>query len=231
MKKLFFALSIAAVTAFASCSPKGANTPLKTAKDSLSYAIGFNFGQMALQIPTEDIDLDIVSGVIKSIVAGDSSKLTDTQLQEIFVNYFNVILPAKQQEASRGDFEKVLKENPKAVKDEQVGIIYEIIAEGDLTLRPEVADTALLHYTGTLFDGTVFDSSVERGEPVNFAPVGNTIPGFSAGVNKIGPGGKIKVWIPSALAYGPSGRGQIPANANLIFEIEVLEVTKAATEE
>ncbi|MFI3261949.1 MAG: FKBP-type peptidyl-prolyl cis-trans isomerase [Rikenellaceae bacterium] len=230
MKKLFFALSVVALSTFASCSSSiGTNPSVKTAKDSLSYAIGVNFGQTIKQsgIPMEDLDFNVLASAIMTIAEGNESALTDTQLQEVFTNYFQVVLPAKQEEKSTAEFAKVLKENPKAVKDEQVGIVYEISAEGDLTQKPELNDTVMIHYTGMLFDGTVFDSSVERGEAVRFAPLKNTIPGFNAAAKMIGPGGKIKVWIPSALAYGPSGSGPIPPSSNLIFEIEVISVEKA----
>lgn len=228
MKKLFFAISMVALGSFASCNQVGGNPSISNTKDSLSYAIGVNFGQMLKQsgVPAEDVDLNVVSGAINAICSGDSSKLTDAQIQEVMANYFTKVLPAKQIAANAEVFKNLAKENPNAISDES-GILYEIIKEGDMTQTAQPQDSAMIHYTGSLFDGTVFDSSVERGEPVNFAPLQNTIPGFNIAAGKIGVGGKVKVWIPSDLAYGPQGQGPIPANANLIFEIEIISVNKA----
>lgn len=230
MKKLFIAATVVAFGALASCNTTiGTNPTVKTTKDSLSYCIGTQFGTMLKQasIPSDDLDLKVVIESMNSIIAGDTSKLTAQQTQEIMTNYFTVVLPKRVKENSAKEFEKILKENPKAVKAEN-GLVYEIIEEGDLSMKPELQDTATLHYTGTLMDGTKFDSSVDRGEPLKFAPLQNSIAGFNQGVSLIGPGGKIKIWIPSELGYGAQGQGPIPANADLIFDVELISVSKAA---
>jgi FKBP-type peptidyl-prolyl cis-trans isomerase len=84
-----------------------------------------------------------------------------------------------------------------------------------------------VHYTGTLVDGTVFDSSVQRGEPVEFA-LGEVIPGWTEGLQKTNKGGKIKLYVPSQLGYGDDGKGSIPPGATLIFEVELLDIKPAA---
>lgn len=231
MKNLFIAVSVLVLGTITSCSTSiGTNPSINTTKDSLSYSIGFQLGQMLKQggFPKEDIDIVVISETMNGILAGDSSRMTDQQIQEVMTNYFTVVLPAKQAEKSSVELTKVKEENPNAIEEEN-GLIYEIIEEGDATMKPNITDTVTIHYTGELLDGTVFDSSVDRGEALKFAPLANTIPGFNQAATKIGVGGKIKVWIPANLGYGPQASGAIPANSNLFFEIEIISLNKAVT--
>ena len=111
------------------------------------------------------------------------------------------------------------------VKTTQSGLQYEIISEGKGP-RPTVEDTVRVHYTGTLIDGTKFDSSVDRGEPAKFGLL-QVIPGWTEGLCLLPEGSKAKLYIPARLAYGERGAGNmIPPYATLIFEIELLEVIK-----
>jgi len=119
-----------------------------------------------------------------------------------------------------------LKKNP-AILSTPTGLHYEIIAPGSDT-KPKPTDTVKVHYTGKLVDGTVFDSSVQRGEPVEF-PLGGVIPGWTEGLQLVGAGGKLKLYIPSSLGYGEQGAGNtIPGNATLIFDVELLEIKAPA---
>lgn len=127
----------------------------------------------------------------------------------------------KADAASAGYFEE-LKKNPKILSTPS-GLHYEIIQDGT-GAKPVASDTVKVHYTGKLVDGTVFDSSVERGEPVEF-PLGGVIPGWTEGLQLVGVGGKIKLHIPSKLGYGAQGAGgSIPPNATLVFDVELLEI-------
>ena len=114
-----------------------------------------------------------------------------------------------------------LKEN-KAIVETPSGLRYEIVKEGDKT-APKPTETVKVHYTGTLIDGTVFDSSVQRGEPAEF-PLDQVIPGWTEGIQKMSKGGKIKLYVPPQLAYGDDGRPGIPPASTLIFEVELLEI-------
>jgi FKBP-type peptidyl-prolyl cis-trans isomerase FklB len=123
--------------------------------------------------------------------------------------------------------EEFLAENAKreGVVVTESGLQYEVMTavEGDAA-KPTAADTVSVHYHGTLIDGTVFDSSVERGEPVQF-PLGNVIPGWTEGVQLMKVGEKFKFFIPAELAYGArSPSPKIPANSALVFEVELLEI-------
>ena len=130
-------------------------------------------------------------------------------------------------DAESASFFNELKKNP-TILSTPTGLYYEIVQAGT-GAKPTPQNTVKVHYTGKLVDGTVFDSSVQRGEPVEF-PLGGVIPGWTEGLQLIGAGGKIKLYIPSKLGYGANGApgGSIPPNATLIFDVELLEVKAAA---
>lgn len=124
------------------------------------------------------------------------------------------------------DEQKILAENKaKGFTETASGLQYKIIKEGT-GAQPTAADEVTVHYTGRLMDGTVFDSSVDRGEPATF-PLGQVIPGWTEGLQLMKEGGKTEFVIPSRLAYGPKGAGDmIPPNATLRFEVELIKVIK-----
>ncbi|MDB6027079.1 MAG: fkpA 2 [Verrucomicrobiales bacterium] len=104
------------------------------------------------------------------------------------------------------------------------GLKYEVLKHGTGTVSPKATDTVKVHYHGTLLDGTVFDSSVERGQPISF-PLNGVIPGWTEGVQLMKVGDKFKFTIPPALAYGPNSPSpKIPANSTLVFEVELLAI-------
>jgi FKBP-type peptidyl-prolyl cis-trans isomerase len=121
---------------------------------------------------------------------------------------------------SKAFFEK-LKDN-KNVVELPSGLRYEVVQPGT-GAYPKAADTVKVHYTGTLLNGTVFDSSVQRKEPAEFA-LNQVIPGWTEGLQKINQGGKIRLYVPSNLAYGDSGSQSIPPGATLIFDVELLDI-------
>ena len=127
--------------------------------------------------------------------------------------------------AANTEFFNKLKGN-KAVVALPSGLAYEIVKQGDGT-APKATDTVKVHYTGTLIDGTVFDSSVQRGEPAEF-PLDQVIAGWTEGIQKVNKGGKIKLYVPPQLAYGDDGRPGIPPGSTLIFDVELLEIKSGA---
>ncbi|MEO0054911.1 MAG: hypothetical protein RLZZ50_858 [Verrucomicrobiota bacterium] len=155
---------------------------------------------------------------------------------EVFGSEIQRVLGGRQQAAMAKAAEKAkgeadtyfteLKKNP-AIKTTESGLCYEVIAEGSGP-KPKPTDTVKVHYTGTLVDGTVFDSSVKRGEPAEF-PLNGVIPGWTEGLQLVGAGGKLKLHIPSKLGYGEQGAGgSIPPNATLVFDVELLEIKAPA---
>jgi FKBP-type peptidyl-prolyl cis-trans isomerase len=134
-------------------------------------------------------------------------------------------LKDKNMGANKAFFDK-LKEN-KAVVELPSGLRYEITKAGD-GAAPKATETVKVHYTGTLLDGSVFDSSVQRGEPAEF-PLDQVIPGWTEGIQKMNKGGKIKLYVPAHLAYGDDGRPGIPPGSTLIFDVELLDIKPPAT--
>ena len=106
------------------------------------------------------------------------------------------------------------------------GLQYEVLTEGEGDTRPAATDTVLVHYHGTLMNGSVFDSSVKRGEPISF-PLNRVIPGWTEGVQLMTKGAKYKFYIPARLAYGSRQVGTIPGGSLLIFEVELLDINPA----
>ncbi|MCZ4292491.1 FKBP-type peptidyl-prolyl cis-trans isomerase [Vibrio sinaloensis] len=103
------------------------------------------------------------------------------------------------------------------------GLQYEVLHKGEGTEHPTVSNTVKVHYHGTLIDGTVFDSSVDRGEPISFK-LNQVIKGWQEGLTYMTVGDKFRLYIPSPLAYGKNGTGPIPPAASLIFDVELLEI-------
>jgi FKBP-type peptidyl-prolyl cis-trans isomerase len=129
--------------------------------------------------------------------------------------------------AAKDAGEKFLAENGKreGVKTTASGLQYEVMAEGSGAV-PKATDKVTVHYKGTLIDGTEFDSSYSRGQPVTF-PLGNVIPGWTEGLQLVKAGGKARLFIPSSLAYGERGAGaKIGPNEALVFEVELIAIEK-----
>ena len=234
MKKIsvLVATVIVAMSAsFTSCdSHKSAS--LKTAVDSASYAIGINTGANyrtnLKTLPGGEANIDdLIAGFIQAI-KGDSAamKMTPETAQQYLQTYF-VEASAKEAAQNKEAGEKFLAENKtkEGVITTESGLQYKVENEGTGE-KPTAADRVKVHYTGTLLDGTKFDSSVDRGEPAEFG-VSQVIRGWTEGLQIMPAGSKYIFWIPSDLAYGERGAGQdIKPNSVLKFEVELLEVIK-----
>ena len=222
---------VAMSASFTSCdSHKSAS--LKTAVDSASYAIGINTGANyrtnLKTLPGGEANIDdLIAGFIQAI-KGDSAamKMTPETAQQYLQTYF-VEASAKEAAQNKEAGEKFLAENKtkEGVITTESGLQYKVEKEGTGE-KPTAADRVKVHYTGTLLDGTKFDSSVDRGEPAEFG-VSQVIRGWTEGLQIMPAGSKYIFWIPSDLAYGERGAGQdIKPNSVLKFEVELLEVIK-----
>lgn len=231
MKKLsilFIAAMLVMGMSFASCS-KTSGSKMKTAVDSLSYAygvgMGTNLAQNLEQFPAK-INVELFLAVFEKALKGDTAKLAITPQQAYDV--FQRCLATAQKEAAvavKEEAKKFLEKNAKAdgVKTTPSGLQYIIIKEGN---GPKPVDTATVsvHYHGTLLDGKVFDSSVDRGTPAEF-PLNRVIKGWTEGIQLMSVGSKFKFWIPADLAYGDNGAGaQVKPGSLLIFEVELLGI-------
>ena len=234
MKKIsvLVATVIVAMSAsFTSCdSHKSAS--LKTAVDSASYAIGINTGANyrtnLKTLPGGEANIDdLIAGFIQAIKGHSAAmKMTPETAQQYLQTYF-VEASAKEAAQNKEAGEKFLAENKtkEGVITTESGLQYKVEKEGTGE-KPTAADRVKVHYTGTLLDGTKFDSSVDRGEPAEFG-VSQVIRGWTEGLQIMPAGSKYIFWIPSDLAYGERGAGQdIKPNSVLKFEVELLEVIK-----
>ena len=201
--------------------------------DSASYAIGISTGagykENLKTLPGGEANVDdLIAGFIQAI-KGDSAamKMTPQEAQQYLQTYF-VEAQAREAAKSKEEGEKFLADNKtkEGVITTESGLQYQVITEGT-GVKPTAEDRVKVHYTGTLLDGTKFDSSVDRGEPAEFG-VSQVIKGWTEGLQIMPAGSKYIFWIPSELAYGERGAGQdIKPNSVLKFEVELLEVIKA----
>lgn len=198
--------------------------------DRLSYALGLSMGHNFRSSGIEEINVQDFAYGVAAVYNGTAPKLSFEEAKQT-VNAFFMELQKKQEEqaaamaqvnAKAG--EQFLAENGKRVevKTTPSGLQYEVLKEGE-GAQPTAADSVTVHYTGKLIDGTVFDSSVERGEPATFG-VTQVIPGWVEALQLMKAGSKWRLFIPSALAYGPQGVPGIGPNQTLIFDVELLSV-------
>lgn len=202
-----------------------------TAKDTTSYAVGQQIGK-SLVDQRLDLDLNMLLAGLRDMMSG-KPLLSDDALQSAMTKLQQETMArmqaenAKKGEAAKAKGEAFLAENKKkpGVMTTPSGLQYKVVTEGK-GKKPTKENTVKVHYTGTLIDGTVFDSSVKRGEPIEF-PLGGVIAGWTEGVQLMPVGSKFVFYIPSDLAYGTNGAGStIGPNETLIFEVELLDITK-----
>ena len=202
---------------------------LTTDEDKVSYAIGQQSGG-GIKAQGITVNTAILAAGIDDVAGGKPALMTQEEMRETMTK-MQQAQAAKAEQAGKDNIElgaKFLEENKKkpTVKVTASGLQYEVVTEGK-GAAPTATDTVKVHYTGTLVDGTKFDSSYDRKEPVEF-PVGGVIRGWTEALLLMTPGSKFKLVIPSDLAYGPQGRPGIPPNAVLLFDVELLEVKAAA---
>lgn len=196
--------------------------------DSMSYALGMNVGNDFAKnlkgIPGGKSNIDLLIKGFATAMKGDSTLMTAELAGEYFKDYITKA-QTKEQDAKKLEGQQFLSENmtKEGVKTTESGLQYQILtaAEGP---KPKATDSVEVHYQGFLLDGTKFDSSVDRGEPITF-PLNQVIPGWTEGVQLMSVGSKYKFFVPYQLGYGEKGAGGvIPPFATLIFEVELLNI-------
>ena len=199
--------------------------------DKVSYALGLGIGQQLAQMGATDLNVDDFAQSIKDVLAGNELKVSHREAQHIVQEYFakkEEVLNAERAEkgkAAKAEGERYLAENAK--KDGVItlpsGLQYQVLREGN-GKKPSAKDSVKCHYEGFLIDGTVFDSSVQRGEPATFG-LQQVIAGWTEGLQLMQEGAKYRFFIPYRLAYGEGGAGaSIPPYAALIFDVELIQV-------
>lgn len=202
---------------------------LETEEQRLGYVFGMSMGQSLKQQGTE-VDIEAVIEALRTVYSGGEPALTQDEaaaIQRAYVQQRQESMAAEQAATAQTNLaaaEAFLAEN--AGKDGVVttesGLQYKVVEQGDGP-RPSATDTVTVHYRGTLLDGTEFDSSYARNEPISFG-LDRVIPGWTEGVQLMPVGSKYMFYIKPELGYGAAGGGPIPPNAALIFEVELLDI-------
>ncbi len=222
-------LALSASLLLVSCNPKSSvtGTKVKSPEDSLAYALGIANYFYYMQ---DSIDIDPILLAKGMLDAKNGKNSLDENSAQGYVMLYMQKRQAEKMKLSYGqnidEGEEFLAENKKrnGVQETVSGLQYEVISMGS-GVKPSPEDQVRVHYTGTLIDGTEFDSSIERGEPAVFQ-VGQVIQGWQEGIQLMPAGSKFKFYIPYELGYGESGAGPIPPFSTLIFDVELLEVIK-----
>lgn len=193
--------------------------------DKLSYALGLSMGQNFKGSGVDKLNADDFADALRAVYGEGTPAMTYDEAKQVVQEYFTN-LQAKAGEMNAKAGKEYLANNAKeeGVKVTESGLQYLVVKEGN-GKKPGPNDVVTVHYTGRLIDGTVFDSSVERGEPATFA-VGQVIPGWVEGLQLMSEGSAYRLFIPSELAYGEHGTGPIQTNSTLIFDVQLLKVGK-----
>ena len=206
--------------------------PTMTQYQTASYGIGYDLGRN-IKDSHIALDADLIVQGLRDCLAGTATKVTPEQFdsamakvrQELTANAQANAAKAGEAAGKEGDAYRETNGKKPGVKTTASGLQIETIKEGT-GASPTAADTVKVHYTGKLIDGTTFDSSVDRGQPISF-PLSGVIKGWTEGLQLMKVGGKSRLVIPSNLAYGPNGSPPtIPPNATLVFDVELLDIVK-----
>jgi FKBP-type peptidyl-prolyl cis-trans isomerase FklB len=235
MKRAIFSLAFVAicVAGFAQNKPapkkpapasKPATPMMKNQLDSFSYALGCSMAAFYKEQGIDNINSTLVIQALKDVKAG-KTKLDESEVNNVIIGYMQAA-KGKQAEPNKQAGQAFLDSNSKqsGVVTLPSGLQYKIVKEGTGP-KPGLNDRVKVHYHGTLINGKVFDSSIERGEPVTFG-VGEVIPGWTEALQLMPVGSTWKLFIPSDLAYGDSGQGEILPGSTLVFDVQLLEIVK-----
>ena len=198
-----------------------------TVEQKVSYGIGRQMGKQLADNPLDEVDIEAVAAGLRTGFSGEAGELTPEELKAAFEE-INARISERQAEVSTkltAEGDKFLAENAERaeVSVTDSGLQYEVLTEGDGE-KPLAASKVRTHYHGTLIDGTVFDSSYERGEPAEF-PVNGVIPGWTEALQMMPIGSKWRLYVPHNLAYGEHGAGdRIAPYSTLVFDVELLDI-------
>jgi FKBP-type peptidyl-prolyl cis-trans isomerase FklB len=224
MNKTIQLLIVGFAIILSSCSNNATDKTPETEMEKVSYSLGVNVATGVKAQGLDTIDANAVAKAFKDVFEGNDLDISEEESMEVLQAYFGKLQAAAQEKAGK-EGETYLAKNAEkeGVITTESGLQYEVLTEGKGE-KPTAADQVTVHYQGMLTDGTVFDSSVDRGEPAKFG-VTQVIPGWVEALQLMSVGDKWKLTIPSNLAYGEKGAGgMIGPNQTLIFEVELLGI-------
>lgn len=216
-------IGAAAVCAFAAAAQA---QELETPSQKFSYTMGYQMG-LSLQQSGTELDEDILVQALRDALGGAEPKLSRNEMDQAIAEQRAALEEERQAQASVNleRSQEFLEENKgrDGVEVTDSGLQYEVLNEGE-GASPTESDTVVVHYEGSLIDGTVFDSSYERGNPASL-PLNGVIEGWKEGLQLMSKGAKYKLYVPPELGYGEGGAGnRIGPNEALVFEVELLEI-------
>jgi FKBP-type peptidyl-prolyl cis-trans isomerase FklB len=224
MKKInLLIVSIALI--FSSCTDTATYKTPETEMEKVSYSLGVNMASSVKQQGMETIDAQAVAKAFADVFEENDLDISEEESMTILQDFFGKMQAEKSAKANEAGAAYLAENGAKeGVITTESGLQYEVIVSGD-GARPTTADQVTVHYHGMLTDGTVFDSSVDRGQPATFG-VTQVIKGWTEALQLMSVGDKWKLTIPSGLAYGDQGAGgMIGPGATLVFEVELLGIT------
>lgn len=229
MKKIVLAMSMASLVSLNACADTV--KVLETEEQKVSYSFGLVLGKR-MQNDLPNLNVDVFMQGVKDAIQEKAPLLSDEQVGEVLSKFQRDMQQQQMEEVQKvaGDNQKIGAEflaknkNKEGVVTLESGLQYKILTEGKGP-QPGPSDVVKVHYTGSLINGEVFDSSVERGEPVTF-PLNGVIAGWTEALQLMPTGSKWQLYIPSDLAYGANGNRSIGPNETLLFDVELISIEK-----
>jgi FKBP-type peptidyl-prolyl cis-trans isomerase FklB len=205
--------------------PKPGGPVMKTALDSFSYAVGMSIALQYKEFGATTLNTTAVMNAVNDVLKSKKCALSTDQANYVLNNYINMLMTEKAAEHKKaGAAFLAANKNRPGIVTLPSGLQYQVVRQGN-GQKPGLTDTVSVHYTGTLIDGKVFDSSVDRGVPATFT-VGGVIPGWTEALQLMTVGSRWKLFIPAELGYGnysPPG-SNIPPGATLVFDVELISI-------
>lgn len=237
MKKTLLSAASLAIVLLTGCE-KGAEMEtdkeltLDTLEQKVSYTIGVSIAEN-VQVQDFAFDVDTFAQAVADVKAGRESQMSEEEMRATMRSFQTIQREAAMSKAKEESAENIAagqaflasKAQEDGVEKTESGLHYKVITKGDGAI-PKASDQVVAHYKGTLIDGTVFDSSYDRGQPATFG-VSNLIPGWVEALQLMPVGSKWELYVPSDLGYGDRGTPSIPPGSTLIFELELLELKES----
>lgn len=227
MKKIAILAAVAVAAMLSSCGSSGSNRKLENEADSLAYVIGMNVGYNLKYNTDSTLNVEVLCAAIRDTYNGEL-QMDMEQAGAFYRQYYNVVKPRRAKAASEEFLTRVERENS-AVKRSDSGLLYLIEEQGDTIRASKPEDQVRIQFRATTKEGREFETTYDDNEAETFA-LNQVVKGLSEGLQLVGQGGKVKLWMPATLGYGSTGNQKIGANEALCFEVEVVEVIPAEEE-